>query len=158
MGGTLWYHAHVHTTTEAQVGAGAFGMLIIEDDNAALGVPDSGVEEFLARENEIIMAMGFVNNVQTANGAPLANVNVVAGHWYRMRLLRMDPQGTPRPFAIGVGCEAYMVSTLAACCFLLSLLKSRLPSLTILSTHIICVADCPGWRLLQHHIDRYRPQ
>ena len=35
-GGTYWYHAHLHTLAQTQVGGGAFGMLIVEDNTDSL--------------------------------------------------------------------------------------------------------------------------
>merc|ERR1719204_546831 len=38
-GGTFWWHPHHHGSTDVQVGAGAAGFLIIEDDAEAEGLP-----------------------------------------------------------------------------------------------------------------------
>ena len=44
MGGTFWYHPHVHGAGSMQAGGGASGMLIIEDDRDALQLPAAVAE------------------------------------------------------------------------------------------------------------------
>eukprot|EP00941_MAST-03F_sp_MAST-3F-sp1_P002348 g2348.t1 len=38
--GTHWYHPHVHGSTALQVGGGAFGLIIVEDDETRDGLPN----------------------------------------------------------------------------------------------------------------------
>ena len=47
MGGTYWYHVHVHGFTNAQVSGGAFGMLIVEEQ--ALVTLNANVQVWLVR-------------------------------------------------------------------------------------------------------------
>ena len=43
-GGTHWYHPHYHGKTNEQVAGGAFGMIIVEDDDEELSDWASNVE------------------------------------------------------------------------------------------------------------------
>lgn len=48
LGGTNWYHAHHHGVAEAQIGGGAYGMLIVEDNtNLHMSLPSWAENELL---------------------------------------------------------------------------------------------------------------
>ena len=47
MGGTFWYHAHHHGSTNIQAGGGAVGVIIVEDAVGALPAPVANAEEMI---------------------------------------------------------------------------------------------------------------
>jgi FtsP/CotA-like multicopper oxidase with cupredoxin domain len=83
MGGTHWYHSHVHKYSNAQVDGGAFGMIIIEENGSISS--DPGVNGWL--DNEIVLMAGAVGNSIKGNGVDGGDVfEMVADEWYRMRV------------------------------------------------------------------------
>ena len=63
MGGTHWYHAHVHGNTALQVGNGLVGMMVVEDatdeipaDLAALSELALMIQKFEPKATETIAA------------------------------------------------------------------------------------------------------
>jgi FtsP/CotA-like multicopper oxidase with cupredoxin domain len=95
MGGTFWFHAHVHERTEAQVSGGAFGMIIIEEgtwviDNQGLNDEEVGnIEQWY--QNELLLVASKVGNTVLGNGLSNYEVFVNQNEWYRMRIVAVDP-------------------------------------------------------------------
>ena len=109
--GTYWYHPHLHGSTALHTGGGAHGLLIVEDDGAADGLPsylhDGSVEEMdlvisviPQREDgpdslDAIEAASGGNVIATSGPATLVLLNgqnkpvisMEANRWYRWRMV-----------------------------------------------------------------------
>jgi FtsP/CotA-like multicopper oxidase with cupredoxin domain len=152
MGGTFWYHPHVHGSGSEQAGGGAFGMLIVEDDVEAMRLPSE-----VARLEEIPMVLTHLDmpfqaklagyytrncNRQTdahgnplcteaecddpiwghaprrgeargdlvlVNGMTMPTIRMVAGRWYRWRLL-LGSGGGPDFMPHAKNCEVSLLA------------------------------------------------
>ena len=108
MGGTYWYHSHMHGATTLQVGGGALGMLVIRDGEED-GLPSaiSEMEEkFLIlhhlSKTEIEMAgtacedqvfeTNIPDNTLLVNGAVEPEITIAALQWHRLRTLYVSPR------------------------------------------------------------------
>jgi hypothetical protein len=105
MGGTFWYHAHVHGLTNAQVGGGALGMVVVEDDPDALIPSDvsasgaANIEAFLGNEKAVFASK--LGNTWYGNGiASGAQVNLKVNEWTRLRVAISDPNGKVKEVSI----------------------------------------------------------
>jgi len=90
MGGTHWYHSHIHGNTWEQVQGGAFGMIIIDDNGHPVGTEDANVLEFLRtskHEKVLIIDDSKKSNSYTANGMESEVLEFVQNQWYRLRIL-----------------------------------------------------------------------
>ncbi len=103
MGGTFWYHPHQHRLTNEQISGGAFGLLIVDEPNpaATLGVEDAGVLAWLDASRELLLVASKVSGVRRGNGEANLRLNLVAGEWYRLRILAVDPLALPASLTIG---------------------------------------------------------
>ena len=73
VGGTYWYHAHYHGSTEQQVEGGAYGMLIVEDNlNLNPNLPSWTRNELLLQAVETFD--GIIGNGGGASGVQTDNV------------------------------------------------------------------------------------
>ena len=83
-GGTYWYHAHLHTLSEKQVGGGAFGMLIVEDNTNSiqLTLPSWSTNERLMQ----VSVMTIYTYEMVTNGRKNEVIDIDAGQWYRFRV------------------------------------------------------------------------
>lgn len=63
--GTYWYHPHYHTLTNAQVSGGAFGMLIIDDNQ-------NDVNDWGSVDNEKILQISNTGSLM-GNGVTRGN-------------------------------------------------------------------------------------
>jgi len=101
-GGTHWYHSHLQDKAWEQVREGAFGMIVIDDDEEGVGTNDPNVLEFLNHREKILIlddTHGGVKKHQNnfvANGQIESikeednNIGVlefVSDEWYRLRIL-----------------------------------------------------------------------
>lgn len=106
--GTNWYHAHLHKISEKQVGGGAFGMLIVEENSALDAVVPSWAG------NEILLQVSV--NVHTgqmyANGRQNEVVDLAANQWYRLRVSLVNANAVPYNFTFADQgtCEIHKVA------------------------------------------------
>jgi suppressor of ftsI len=88
VGGTYWYHSHYHPHTKDQVTGGAFGMLIVDDDEGNIGTTDPRVLQFLKKERILILDNIQGGNRFVANGQPSGEIyEFQKDEWYRLRIL-----------------------------------------------------------------------
>jgi len=107
--GTYWYHGHRHGAAERQVGGGAFGMMIVEE-NVQL---HNSIPSWAS--NEVLL------NVFEKHGQVMGNgrrggalVSLQANEWYRLRVLFVTIEGIPQPFVFDDDknvCEVHKVAT-----------------------------------------------
>lgn len=96
LGGTFWYHAHVHELTKRQVSGGALGMLIIEDPVDFAPTPRFQ----LWLDNELLLVASRVGDVFRGNGNPNEVIPMIVGMWYRLRIVGADPEVKPKDIII----------------------------------------------------------
>lgn len=101
-GGTHWYHAHHHGSTQSQVSGGAYGVVIVEEDPSALFPSALGAVEHVHSwlSNEKILILGSVGGSWKANGEPFEQLNFISGQWYRLRVALSDPEARVRTLQI----------------------------------------------------------
>jgi FtsP/CotA-like multicopper oxidase with cupredoxin domain len=103
MGGTHWYHPHLHHATASQAGGGAAGMIIVEEPKGSLPPYVEKMEEkiliFLVLDFQLqasIEKQGLgtyfwqtksKTNTIIVNGVHQPKVTVQQGKWYRFRML-----------------------------------------------------------------------
>eukprot|EP00931_Biecheleriopsis_adriatica_P055184 TRINITY_DN3256_c0_g1_i5.p1 TRINITY_DN3256_c0_g1~~TRINITY_DN3256_c0_g1_i5.p1 ORF type:complete len:635 (+),score=115.07 TRINITY_DN3256_c0_g1_i5:68-1906(+) len=110
MGGTHWYHPHLHHATALQAGGGAAGMLIVEDPEGYLPTEYSSMIEktmFISGHNLMTLqtmaqsassdilenaadtatGAGKDTNVFLVNGQLDTTISVNSGTWYRFRMV-----------------------------------------------------------------------
>ena len=115
MGGTHWYHPHVHYHTLDQVSGGAFGFIIVEDrgsdeivdpSSAGPSAERQNVENFLRNpENELmLMAVRKGGAWQNLNHDGISNYTLVAGQWYRLRIITINPDAEPETLRFPFEC------------------------------------------------------
>ena len=125
MGGTNWYHPHLHPYAENQTSGGAFGLLIIEDqvDQDLVVDPSSGgtageraqVYDFLTDSTrELFLLAAFdiherkwLNKNQDGNSK---TYNLIAGVWYRMKIATINANAEPESIDIPSGCHSYALA------------------------------------------------
>ena len=102
MGGTLWYHSHMHGSGAIQAGGGAAGMLIVEDAPGEVPPEVAQMEEMImllqhmdmpaltAIQNRfntaLLQVQGTPSLTVLVNGLSNPVVPMVAGKWYRWRV------------------------------------------------------------------------
>ena len=98
-GGTNWYHPHLQINSESQVGGGAMGLLIV-DDNLHIN-PDVPLWASYERVLQIFRSpdVGYITN-----GEDVAEVEVERDRWFRLRVSVVDPLAVPDRFLIE-GCN-----------------------------------------------------
>lgn len=128
--GTYFYHPHYHGKTNAQVAGGAFGMIIVDEDDQ-----DNGMMEWasdVANEKILLVSSSGTNdyngkrllqNWQGSNGeesnnaALLANgvdheiLQVLPDHWYRLRTAVVTPDAEPNVLSFDDSCTVYKVAS-----------------------------------------------
>jgi hypothetical protein len=77
MGGTFWYHMHVHELTNEHVSGGAFGMLIVEEQSGV--APNANVQLWLDRLHERLLVASKVGNTHLGNGVLSLQLPITAG-------------------------------------------------------------------------------
>ena len=91
--GTYWYHAHHHGNTNDHVSGGALGMMVVEDQPSTLlpsGITGgSDISSWLANEKLLMIAK--LGNSWTGNGVSTAQLDLISGEWYRLRIGVSDP-------------------------------------------------------------------
>jgi hypothetical protein len=92
--GTYWYHSHLHTLSEKQVGGGAFGMLIV-DDNTNL---NPVLPSWSKNERLIQVSVNQYTYAMVANGRSNEVIDIDAGQWYRFRVSMVSANAIPYNF------------------------------------------------------------
>jgi hypothetical protein len=94
-----------HELTNEQTGGGAFGMLIIEDNDPTLGA-------WARPQNELILQISDIGSGALGNGNSNENIQVEVGKWYRLRVsaVRPDAKATDVSFS-GGDCTVYKVAS-----------------------------------------------
>jgi FtsP/CotA-like multicopper oxidase with cupredoxin domain len=88
-GGTHWYHAHRHTLSEKQLGGGAFGMLIVEDNTNVNPVLPSWAN------HERLMQVHVSERSILTNGRQNEIFGIASNQWYRFRVSIVDADAVP---------------------------------------------------------------
>lgn len=120
MGGTFWYHAHHHGSTELQVAGGMFGGLIIDDSNDNLPANVAAMTErqlliayldpsVAGTGGDTLMA-GTLTATWTANGLVNGALCMPQNEWQHFRILVAHPVPTERTLAVGSNCEVQMLA------------------------------------------------
>ena len=129
MGGTFWYHAHHHGSTYLQVSAGAFGLIVIDDQGDKMVIGDQ-VEPIPQRvadmeERQLVVAYldpavkgtggdtlisGSLSPTWTVNGQVNGAMEVPYGTWHHWRVLLADRDAKEKTFSVGTGCEIALMA------------------------------------------------
>ena len=106
-GGTYWYHAHHHGLSEKQVGGGAFGMLIVEDNTNLDPVLPSWAE------NERLLQVVSTPDGLVGNGRKNDVIAIDASQWYRLRVSFVSVEAVPLNFTFDDegSCDVHKVAT-----------------------------------------------
>ena len=106
-GGTYWYHAHHHGLSEKQVGGGAFGMLIVEDNTNLDPVLPSWAE------NEHLLQVVSTPDGLIGNGRKDDIIAIDASQWYRLRVSFVSVAAVPLNFTFDDegNCDVHKVAT-----------------------------------------------
>lgn len=122
MGGTNWYHPHPHFHTEEQVEGAAVGLLINADLSQDMTVdPSKGgnaerqdVYEFLTnQDHQLYLLAAFDEDSSVwvnANQEGTNAYDLVAGKWYRMRIMTASAGGEPEIVTVSPDCDAYALA------------------------------------------------
>ena len=105
-GGTYWYHAHHHGNTEKQVRGGAFGMLVVEENELLnQDIPDWA-------RNDVVLQISRMKGHFFGNGHPYEVFRFQANRWYRLRVSIVDPVGAPNSLVfVGGQCVVHRVAS-----------------------------------------------
>jgi len=123
MRGTYWYHAHHHGSTFLQVSGGAFGLIIIDDDELA----EAGVPGNVAAMVEQHMVFGFLDPgaagtggdtlisgtlspTWTFNGKTSGDVCMPVNTWQHWRTLIADRDAREKTITVGANCEVALMA------------------------------------------------
>ena len=120
MGGTFWYHAHHHGSTYLQVSAGAFGLIVIDDqfDNIPTRVADMEERQLVvayldpgvAGTGGDTLISGSLSPTWTVNGHVNGTMEVPNGTWHHWRVLLADRDARAKTFSVGPGCEIALMA------------------------------------------------
>jgi len=128
MGGTHWYHPHIHHATAVQAGGGASGMIIVQDEEGALPPAYANMEEvpFFMQLVDLLRMKTMAShggdhmftpkgteNFVIVNGQYQPTHEVNEGQWYRFRMVyaavergaRLEIDGTN-----GAQCEMQLMA------------------------------------------------
>lgn len=120
MGGTFWYHAHHHGSTYLQVSAGAFGLIVIDDqfDGIPQRVQDMEERQLVVAYLDPAVAgtggdtliSGSLSPTWTVNGQVSGAMEVPYGTWHHWRVLLADRDAKAKTFSVGPGCEIALMA------------------------------------------------
>jgi FtsP/CotA-like multicopper oxidase with cupredoxin domain len=122
MGGTMWYHPHLHMHTYEQVSGGALGMILIGEQaqDATIAASDglaadrTSVYNFLTEPTRelLLVAVNDGGNWKNANHAASATntYSLTPGLWYRLRILTVNPNAEPETLTVSSGCTAHAIA------------------------------------------------
>eukprot|EP00521_Asterionellopsis_glacialis_P007153 CAMPEP_0195288780 /NCGR_PEP_ID=MMETSP0707-20130614/5306_1 /TAXON_ID=33640 /ORGANISM="Asterionellopsis glacialis, Strain CCMP134" /LENGTH=1258 /DNA_ID=CAMNT_0040348683 /DNA_START=1066 /DNA_END=4842 /DNA_ORIENTATION=- len=106
--GTYWYHSHHHESSLTQVGGGAYGLLIVDEDKPLRGNNPTPSWAY----NELLLQVSVDNsNKVMANGAHYEIFSIEALEWYRLRISIVDSIAIHRDLEFTEGCEVYRVAS-----------------------------------------------
>ncbi len=120
MGGTFWYHAHHHGSTELQVAGGMFGQVIIDDSNDGIPANVAAMTErqlliayldpSVAGTGGDTLMSGSLTATWTANGLVGGGLCMPQNEWQHFRILVAHPVPTERTLAVGANCEVQLLA------------------------------------------------
>ena len=120
MGGTFWYHAHHHGSTYLQVSAGAFGLIVIDDQFDGIPASVAAMEERqlvvayldpgVAGTGGDTLISGSLSPTWTVNGQVNGMMEVPMGTWHHWRVLLADRDAKAKTFSVGPGCEIALMA------------------------------------------------
>jgi FtsP/CotA-like multicopper oxidase with cupredoxin domain len=120
MGGTFWYHAHHHGSTYLQVSAGAFGLIVIDDQFDGIPTRVADMEERqlvvayldpgVAGTGGDTLISGSLSPTWTVNGHVNGTMEVPNGTWHHWRVLLADRDAKSKTFSVGPGCEIALMA------------------------------------------------
>ena len=120
MGGTFWYHAHHHGSTYLQVSAGAFGLIVIDDQFDGIPQRVEAMEErqlvvayldpAVAGTGGDTLISGSLSPTWTVNGHVNGAMEVPYGTWHHWRVLLADRDAKAKTFSVGPGCEIALMA------------------------------------------------
>lgn len=120
MGGTFWYHAHHHGSTYLQVSAGAFGLLVIDDQFDGIPTTVAVMEERhlvvayldpdVAGTGGDTLITGSLSPTWTVNGQINGTLEVPLDTWQHWRVLLADRDAKAKDFSIGSACEIALMA------------------------------------------------
>ena len=105
--GTNWYHPHRKGTTDPQVKAGAFGMIVVED------LPNTGPGDWaVVQSNEKLVQLSTHGGLK-ANMNTNEVISIDTDRWYRLRLSMVVPSafGGELYFSSTSGCKVFRVAS-----------------------------------------------
>ena len=107
--GTSWYHAHLHGLSETQVGGGAFGMLIVEENSNL----DPVVPTWAKNERLLQISVAVYTDEMYANGRKNEVIDIAAKQWYRLRVSLVNANALSYNFTFADRgmCEIHKVAT-----------------------------------------------
>jgi FtsP/CotA-like multicopper oxidase with cupredoxin domain len=120
MGGTYWYHAHHHGSTFLQVSAGAFGLLLIDDQGDNIPATVAAMEERqlvvayldpdVAGAGGDTLITGTLSPTWTVNGRVNGNLTVPPDTWVHWRVLLADRDARMKTLEIDGSCEVALMA------------------------------------------------
>jgi FtsP/CotA-like multicopper oxidase with cupredoxin domain len=120
MGGTFWYHAHHHGSTFLQVSAGAFGLIVIDDQFDGIPARVADMEErqlivayldpAVAGTGGDTLINGSLQPTWTVNGQVNGTMEVPSDTWHHWRVLLADRDAKMKTFSVGSGCEIALMA------------------------------------------------
>ncbi|MBT8049326.1 MAG: multicopper oxidase domain-containing protein [Gammaproteobacteria bacterium] len=120
MGGTFWYHAHHHGSTFLQVSAGAFGLIVIDDQYDNIPATVSSMEERqlviayldpgVAGTGGDTLITGTLNPTWTVNGRINGTLDVPVDTWVHWRVLLADRDAKLKTLSVGEQCELALMA------------------------------------------------
>lgn len=120
MGGSYWYHAHKHGSTMLQVSGGAFGMIVVDDQNDNIPPAVAGMTERqmvvgfvdpgVAGNGGDTLISGTFSPGWTVNGAVNGNVCMPVDEWQHWRVLLADRDAKMKTVSVGDTCEMALLA------------------------------------------------
>jgi FtsP/CotA-like multicopper oxidase with cupredoxin domain len=120
MGGTYWYHAHHHGSTFLQVSAGAFGLLLIDDQRDNIPATVAAMEERqlvvayldpdVAGAGGDTLITGTLSPTWTVNGRVNGNLTVPPNTWVHWRVLLADRDARMKTLTIDGACDVALMA------------------------------------------------
>lgn len=120
MGGTFWYHAHHHGSTFLQVSAGAFGLLLIDDQDDNIPTTVAAMEERhlviayldpgVAGSGGDTLISGTLAPTWTVNGHVNGTLTVPPDTWVHWRVLLADRDARLKTISVSESCEVALMA------------------------------------------------
>ena len=120
MGGTYWYHAHHHGSSFLQVSGGAFGLMVVDDQNDGIPANVAAMTErqivlgyldpAAAGTGGDTLMSGSLSSTWTINGNPSGNFCAPANEWQHWRVLLADRNAMEKDVEVGPNCEVALLA------------------------------------------------